>query len=42
MDVAIEYNTDLFDAATVERMTGHLLVLLKGIVAEPERPLSVG
>ncbi|HEX6355903.1 non-ribosomal peptide synthase/polyketide synthase [Actinophytocola sp.] len=40
MDVAIEYNTDLFDAATVERMTGHLLVLLKGIVAEPERPLA--
>ncbi|HEU5476172.1 MAG TPA: non-ribosomal peptide synthase/polyketide synthase [Actinophytocola sp.] len=40
MDVAIEYNTDLFDAATVERMTGHLLVLLKGIVAHPERPLA--
>jgi amino acid adenylation domain-containing protein/non-ribosomal peptide synthase protein (TIGR01720 family) len=40
MDVAIEYNTDLFDAATVARMTGHLLVLLKGIVAGPERPLA--
>jgi non-ribosomal peptide synthetase component F len=40
MDVAIEYNTDLFDAATVARMTGHLLVLLKGIVAGPQRPLA--
>jgi amino acid adenylation domain-containing protein/non-ribosomal peptide synthase protein (TIGR01720 family) len=40
MDVAIEYNTDLFDAATVERMTDHLLVLLAGIVAGPEQPLA--
>ncbi|WP_186762711.1 non-ribosomal peptide synthase/polyketide synthase [Lentzea tibetensis] len=40
MDVAIEYNTDLFDAHTVERMTDHLLVLLKGILTEPGRPLA--
>ena len=39
-DVAIEYNTDLFDAATMERMTGHLLVLLAGIAAGPHRPLA--
>ncbi|MDT5025008.1 MAG: hypothetical protein QOE61_1434, partial [Micromonosporaceae bacterium] len=28
---AIEYNTDLFDAGTVERLAAHLLVLLNGI-----------
>ncbi|MCP4701327.1 MAG: amino acid adenylation domain-containing protein, partial [Gammaproteobacteria bacterium] len=35
-----EYNTDLFDASTVQRMLGHFHVLLKGIVANPEQPLS--
>ncbi|RKI08338.1 amino acid adenylation domain-containing protein, partial [Corallococcus praedator] len=33
---SIEYNTDLFDAATVERMAGHLEVLLRGIAANPD------
>ena len=37
---ALEYSTDLFDAATVERMAGHLLVLLRGITAGPDRPLA--
>ena len=37
---AIEYNTGLFDAATVERMLGHLRVLLQAIVARPGRRLS--
>jgi len=36
----LEYNSDLFNAARVERMAEHLLVLLRGIVAEPERRLS--
>ncbi|MBB5954030.1 amino acid adenylation domain-containing protein/non-ribosomal peptide synthase protein (TIGR01720 family) [Saccharothrix tamanrassetensis] len=36
---SIEYNTDLFDAETVERLAAHLTVLLSGIVAEPEGPL---
>ncbi|MCA1681964.1 MAG: condensation domain-containing protein, partial [Actinobacteria bacterium] len=36
----IEYNTDLFDAVTVERMAGHLQVLLASIVAGPDRPLG--
>ncbi len=31
------FNTDLFDAATIERMVGHFQVLLEGIVADPER-----
>jgi len=40
MQAAIEYSTDLFDAAMIERMAEHLLVLLAGIVAEPEQRLS--
>jgi len=35
-----EYNTDLFDAATISRMAGHFQTLLEGIVADPERRLS--
>ncbi|WP_432010894.1 non-ribosomal peptide synthase/polyketide synthase [Streptomyces cucumeris] len=35
----LEYSTELFDAATAERMAGHLLTLLDGVTAEPERPL---
>jgi amino acid adenylation domain-containing protein/FkbM family methyltransferase len=35
-----EYNTDLFDAATVQRMAGHFETLLTAIVAEPEQRLS--
>ncbi|RYZ34328.1 MAG: amino acid adenylation domain-containing protein, partial [Myxococcaceae bacterium] len=33
---SIEYNTDLFDAGTVERMAGHLEVLLTAIAANPD------
>lgn len=32
---ALEYNTDLFDAATIQRMLGHYLVLLEGMVSSP-------
>jgi amino acid adenylation domain-containing protein/non-ribosomal peptide synthase protein (TIGR01720 family) len=35
-----EYNTDLFELATVQRMVGHLLVLLEGIAAGPDRRLG--
>ncbi|MFB2835830.1 condensation domain-containing protein, partial [Floridanema evergladense] len=35
-----EYNTDLFDGSTIERMTGHFLTLLEAIVAHPETPIS--
>ncbi|MFG3685125.1 amino acid adenylation domain-containing protein [Micromonospora sp. NPDC047740] len=31
----LEYNTDLFDAATAERMMGHLEMLLAAAVADP-------
>ena len=35
-----EYNTDLFDAGTIERMTGHFVTLLEGIIANPEQQIS--
>ncbi|WP_324787958.1 non-ribosomal peptide synthetase [Streptomyces sp. H51] len=34
-----EYNTELFDAATVDRMGGHLKVLLDNLLADPGRPV---
>jgi amino acid adenylation domain-containing protein/non-ribosomal peptide synthase protein (TIGR01720 family) len=40
VDCLVEYSTDLFDAATVERLAGHLLALLDAVAAEPHRPLS--
>jgi non-ribosomal peptide synthetase component F len=33
---AIEYNTDIFEAATIERASGHLRELLAGIVRRPD------
>ena len=36
----LQYNTDLFDRSTVERMLNHFENLLKGIVADPDRRLS--
>jgi amino acid adenylation domain-containing protein len=38
--LSFEYNTDLFYNATVVRMLEHFQVLLKEIVAEPEKRLS--
>jgi amino acid adenylation domain-containing protein len=37
---SFEYNTDLFDAATIARMLGHFQNLLLGIVANPQARLS--
>ena len=36
-----EYNTDLFDTATIKRMTGHFQVLLEGIVTNPEQKVAL-
>jgi len=36
----LKYNTDLFDAATMERMGGHFRALLEGILEAPERKIS--
>jgi amino acid adenylation domain-containing protein len=35
-----EYSTDLFEAATIERLGAHFETLLEGIVADPQRRLS--
>jgi amino acid adenylation domain-containing protein len=35
----LEYNTDLFDASTMQRLLGHLHSLLEGIAADPEQRL---
>ncbi|WGV25108.1 non-ribosomal peptide synthetase [Halotia branconii] len=35
-----QYNTDLFDATTIERMAGHLQTLLEGIVTNPQQQIS--
>ncbi|EOD60476.1 non-ribosomal peptide synthetase [Amycolatopsis vancoresmycina DSM 44592] len=37
---ALTYNTDLFDAATIDRLATHLGVLLAGVADDPDRPLS--
>jgi len=36
----MEYNTDLFDAATIERITGHFVNLMHAVLADRETPLS--
>ncbi|MYW21759.1 AMP-binding protein, partial [Streptomyces sp. SID2955] len=36
----LEYRTDLFDAATAERLAGQLLRLLQGAADDPDRPLG--
>jgi amino acid adenylation domain-containing protein len=35
-----EYNTDLFDSVTIERLAGHFVNLLAGIVANPQAQIS--
>jgi amino acid adenylation domain-containing protein len=36
----IEYSTDLFAMETIERMAGHLQMLLEGIAADPQQNIS--
>jgi amino acid adenylation domain-containing protein len=40
IDVRLIYNSDLFDAQTAQRLTGHWLRLLEGIRDAPERRVS--
>ncbi|AVH62573.1 non-ribosomal peptide synthetase [Nostoc sp. 'Peltigera membranacea cyanobiont' N6] len=37
---SLEYNSDLFDPATITRMVGHFVTLLEGVVANPEERIS--
>ncbi len=36
----VEYNTDLFDAATISRLISHFQALLEGIVAAPQQRIA--
>lgn len=40
LDGALEYDSDLFNAATIDRMIGHFQVLLGAAIADPDRRLS--
>ncbi|HWE34976.1 MAG TPA: amino acid adenylation domain-containing protein, partial [Isosphaeraceae bacterium] len=40
IELAAEYSTDLFDAATIDRLLHHFMTLLASIVADPDRPIS--
>ena len=37
---SLEYNTDLFEAATIARLAGHCQQLLAGVVADPDQHVS--
>nr|QEO74531.1 condensation domain-containing protein [uncultured bacterium] len=40
LGASLEYNTDLFEQQSIERMVGHFQRLLEGIVADPEQRVS--
>lgn len=40
LEVSIEYSSDLFEPETISRMLKHFKVLLQGIVANPQQPIS--
>ena len=39
-DSFIEYNTDLFEAATIKRMAGHFEQLLESVMAQPQQRVN--
>jgi non-ribosomal peptide synthetase component F len=38
--LSLEYSTDLFDAATVDRMLAHYQLLLEEVIADPDQPIG--
>jgi len=40
MAASIEYDVDLFDSATIDRMLGHFKTLVEAIVADPDGPIG--
>jgi len=40
LEGGVEYNTDLFDGTTIDRLIGHFQTLLTGIVAQPDASIS--
>ncbi|HEX7333866.1 MAG TPA: amino acid adenylation domain-containing protein [Pyrinomonadaceae bacterium] len=41
VDAALEYNTDLFDSTTIERMLDHFRNLLDGVVIDPKQAVAL-
>ena len=41
LQTEVEYNVALFEAATIERMMGHLETLLESIAADADRPIGL-
>jgi non-ribosomal peptide synthetase component F len=41
LHLTMEYSSDLFDPATVDRMLAHYRILLESIVAQPDRPVGL-
>lgn len=40
LSLMFEYNTDIFEAATIDRLANHLISLLGMALSEPERPIA--
>ncbi|UZE09372.1 amino acid adenylation domain-containing protein [Pseudomonas sp. B21-053] len=40
LNLLVEYNTDLFDVATIERLSGHYRQLLQHIAQDPKQPIG--
>ena len=40
LNCMMEFNTDLFDATTVDRMLGHYQTLLEAVIADPDRSVA--
>ncbi len=40
LQASIQYNADLFNPSTVERMAGHFLTVIEGLVVNPEESIS--
>ena len=40
LEGVFEYNTDLFERTTIERLVGHFQTLIEGIVSNPQQPIQ--
>ncbi|MBA3533954.1 MAG: amino acid adenylation domain-containing protein, partial [Ardenticatenales bacterium] len=40
MEGAVEYNSDLFEPSSIERLVNHFQMLLRGVVSSPDHPIS--
>lgn len=40
LNLLVEYNTDLYDAATIERVSGHYCQLLASVAQAPKQPIG--